>query len=179
MNEPPPAPTIRDCAEADLAAVQAIYAHHVVHGLASFEEDPPGLAEIRRRWAAVREAGLPYLVAESEGRVLGYAYASPFRARPAYRYALESSVYVAPSSARRGAGRALMRTLIARAEAQGYRQMVAVIGDSANGPSIGLHAALGFRLAGQLRSIGFKHGRWVDTVYMQRPLGAGDSDLPR
>lgn len=177
-STPALAMTVRDAADADLAAVQAIYAHFVLHGLASFEEVPPSTAEIARRREAVRALGLPYLVAEAEGRVLGFAYAGPYRPRPAYRYTVEDSVYVAPDAGGRGAGRALLATLIRRCEAAGFRQMVAVIGDSGNAASIGLHRALGFETAGVLRSVGFKFGRWVDSVLMQRRLGPGDAGLP-
>jgi len=175
--------TVRDAQLADLVRVQAIYAHHVRHGLASFEEEPPDLDEIARRFAAIRARGLPYLVAETVGAgddpaILGYAYAGPYRSRPAYRFTVEDSVYVAPESARLGAGRALLGTLIAGCTRLGYRQLIAVIGDSANEGSIRLHEAFGFAHAGHLRSVGFKFGRWVDSVILQRPLGAGDDDLP-
>ncbi|MFQ5784928.1 MAG: GNAT family N-acetyltransferase [Alphaproteobacteria bacterium] len=171
-------PRVRDSRDADLSAVQAIYAHHVRHGLASFEETPPDVAEMARRRDALRERGLPHIVAEIDGAVVGYAYAGPYRTRPAYRYTVEDSVYVAPGTAGRGIGRALLDTLITRCTALGYRQMVAVIGDSANDASIGLHEALGFRRAGCLRSVGFKFDRWVDSVLLQRPLGDGDADRP-
>jgi phosphinothricin acetyltransferase len=171
-------PAVRDAIDADLPAIQAIYGHFVLTGLASFELVPPDAAEMARRRDAVRALGLPYLVAEDQGRVLGYAYAGPYRARPAYRHTVEDSVYVAPDAGRRGAGRRLLAALIARCEAAGYRQIVAVIGDSANTPSIALHRALGFEVAGTLRSVGFKFGRWVDSVLMQRPLGPGDASLP-
>src|SRR5690606_23868421 len=147
-----------------------IYAHHVTHGLASFEEVPPDLPEIGQRREAVLAQGLPWLTAEMDGAVVGYAYATPYRTRSAYRYALENSVYVAPDQARRGIGRALLARLITLCEAGGYRQMIAVIGDSANRASIGLHEALGFRRVGLLPAVGFKFGRWVDIVIMQRPL---------
>lgn len=178
-----PLVTVRDAEPTDLVRVQAIYAHHVLYGLASFEEEPPGPAEILRRFEAVRALGLPYLVAESaaggaDPTILGYAYAAPYRPRPAYRFTIEDSVYVAPDSARRGAGRALLSELIARCTDLGYRQMLAVVGDSANEGSIRLHEAFGFARVGLLRSVGFKFGRWVDSVMLQRPLGAGDHDLP-
>ncbi len=169
---------IRDVREDDLATVQQIYAHHVRHGLGSFEEEPPRLEEIRRRRSEVSARGLPYLVAEEDGRVCGYAYAGPFRPRSAYRHTLEDSVYVDPDSAGRGIGRALLSTLIERCTGLGYRQLVAVIGDSGNAKSIGLHAALGFERVGVLPAVGLKHGRWVDIVIMQRALGAGSADLP-
>ncbi len=171
-------PIIRPATPADLPAIQAIYAHHVAQGLASFEEVPPDVEEMRRRFATLTEAGFPYLVAEAEGQVLGYSYCGPYRPRPAYRFSVENSVYLAPEAARRGIGRRLLETLIERATALGKRQMVAVIGDSANHASIGLHTALGFRMVGKVEGAGFKHGRWVDSVLMQRPLGPGASTPP-
>ena len=170
--------TVRPSREDDLPAIQAIYAHHVLTGLASFEEVPPDLLELARRRAEVLARGLPWLVAEADGAVAGYAYAGPYRARPAYRFTVEDSVYVAPTMAGRGLGRALLIRLLALCEAAGCRQVVAVIGDSANAASIRLHAACGFREVGTLRSVGFKHGRWVDSVLMQRALGAGDRSPP-
>lgn len=169
---------IRDAADDDMAAIQAIYAHHVRHGLASFEIEPPDVAEMARRRQAITAHGLPYLVAVADGRVLGYAYAGPYRPRPAYRFTLEDSVYIAEGFAGRGIGRRLLAELIERCTQLGYRQMVAVIGDSQNSPSIGLHERLGFARAGVIRSAGFKLGRWVDSVIMQRALGPGDSTLP-
>jgi phosphinothricin acetyltransferase len=171
-------PAVRDAREADLPRITAIYAHHVRTGLASFETDPPDEAQMRERFEAVRAKGFPYLACDAGGRVAGYAYATLYRVRPAYRFALEDSVYVDPEFAGRGIGRALLAGLIARCEAIGCRQLVAVIGDSANAASIGLHSALGFLHAGTLRSIGFKHGRWVDSVLMQRAIGPGDSSPP-
>lgn len=169
---------VRASREADVPALTAIYAHHVLNGLASFEIVPPAEAEIARRRAEVLARGLPYLVAEAGAGVAGFAYAAPYRVRPAYRYTIEDSVYVAPSAARRGIGRALLAALIEACAALGFRQMIAVIGDSANAASIGLHAACGFTRAGLLASVGFKHGRWVDGVLMQRALGPGDSVVP-
>ena len=169
---------IRASAEADVPAIQAIYAHHVLTGLASFEEVPPDPAEIARRRAEITGRGLPHLVAELEGRVAGYAYAGPYRARVAYRFTVEDSVYVAPEATGRGLGSLLLAALIRDCEAWGARQMVAVIGDSGNLGSIRLHARAGFREAGTLKSVGFKLGRWVDSVLMQRPLGPGDGTLP-
>ncbi len=169
---------VRPAAAADIAAVTAIYGEHVRNGLASFEEAPPSAAEMARRMADVRAAGLPYLVAEREGAIAGFSYAGPYRLRPAYRYTVEDTVYVAPQHAGQGIGRALLTPLIVACQAAGRRQMVAVIGDSANAASIGLHAALGFRQAGLLLSVGFKLGRWVDSVLMQRSLGAGAGDKP-
>ena len=162
----------------DLPAVQSIYAHHVLHGLASFEEVPPSLDEMQRRHAEVAKQGLPYLVAEERGEILGYGYCSLYRTRSAYRYTLEDSVYVKEGRQGKGIGRSILTELIARCEALNYRQMIAVIGDSANAGSIRLHASLGFVRAGLLRSSGFKFGRWVDSVYMQRPLGTGDGAKP-
>lgn len=171
-------PEVRDARIEDLPALQAIYAHHVRHGLASFEETPPDLAEMERRFRAVTEAGLPYLVAELDGSARGYAYAGPYRARPAYRYSLEDAIYVEPGFEGRGLGRALLGAVIARCEALGYRRLLAIIGDSGNRPSIALHERLGFRQCGLIPSVGFKLGRWVDTVVMERPLGPGDSRPP-
>lgn len=169
---------LRESRDADLVTIAAIYAHHVRHGLASFEEEPPDADELGRRRAALVERGYPYIVAEAGGAVVGYAYAGPYRPRPAYRHTVEDTVYVAPDTAGRGVGRALLEALIARCTALGYRQMVAVIGDSANAPSIALHEALGYRRAGTLASVGFKFGRWVDTIILQRALGEGDESLP-
>ena len=168
-------PSIRDASEADLVAIQAIYSHHVRHGTASFELDPPDLDEMRRRFAAIRVLGLPYLIAGSDGRVLGYAYAGPYRPRPAYRFSVEDSIYVQPDLVGRGIGRGLLRRLILEAERCGARQMVAVIGDSAQLPSIRLHESCGFSHVGVLRNIGWKFGRWLDSVLMQRAIGAGSS----
>ena len=164
---------VREAVEADLASVQSIYAWHVEHGLASFEEIAPDVGEIARRWRDVRERNLPYLVAELDARVVGYAYASPYRTRSAYRYTVEDSVYLEQGAYGKGIGRALLAELIQRCERLGFAQMIAVIGDSANAASIGLHAALGFARAGLLSAVGFKHGRWVDSVIMQRPLSSG------
>jgi len=171
---------VRPAGEADIPAVQAIYAHHVLTGLGSFEEVPPDLAEMAARRAKALSRGLPYLVAGEGpvGRVVGYAYAAPFRDRPAYRYSLEDSVYVAPDAVGRRVGTVLLTELIARCEALGYRQMIAVIGDSANAASIALHARLGFAHAGRLIGVGFKFDRWVDSVYMRRPLGPGNGPPP-
>jgi len=170
---------IRDVTDADMTAVQAIYAHHVLHGLASFEIKPPDLVEMIRRRDVILGGGYPYRVAVVDGEVVGYAYASQFRPRPAYAHSVEDSVYVADGAHRRGIGRRLLADLIEKCTALGYRQMIAVIGDSGNAPSIGVHAALGFRQAGVMKSCGFKFGRWVDTVMMQRPLGDGDDTLPK
>src|ERR1051325_4008864 len=160
---------LRDARDEDMEEVQAIYAHHVLHGTASFEEEAPPLAERARRRGEVLAKGLPYLVAEIDGRVAGYSYATPYRARSAYRFSIENSVYVDHTRHRSGIGRALLIELIARCERGEWRQMIAVIGDSAQAASIGLHAALGFRHVGTLQSVGWKFGRWLDTVLMQRP----------
>lgn len=170
--------SVRAAGPGDLPAITAIYAHHVLTGLASFEETPPDLVEMTSRLDAVRRAGLPWLAAEQAGEVLGYAYVNQYRPRPAYRYTVENSIYVADAARRRGVGRLLLARLIEDCEAAGRRQMIAIIGDSANTASIGLHAAFGFRHAATLRSVGFKFGRWVDSVIMQRPLGEGDVSLP-
>jgi L-amino acid N-acyltransferase YncA len=162
----------------DLPAIQAIYAHHVLHGLASFEEEPPSVQELERRYHDVIARGLPYIVAETGGVVGGYGYCSPYRARSAYRYALEDSIYLRHDMTGRGIGKRLLEELIRRCEGLGYRQVIAVIGDSANAASIGVHAACGFVRVGTLRSVGFKFGRWVDSVFMQRPLGSGDGTKP-
>jgi phosphinothricin acetyltransferase len=171
-------PRLRAAAVEDAEALQAIYAHHVLHGLASFEVDPPSVDEMRGRIARVVGGGFPYLVAVSDDHILGFAYASHFRTRPAYRYTVEDSVYVAPDSAGRGLGRALLMRLIDDCERLGYRQMLAVIGDSANAASIGLHRSCGFAREVVFAGLGFKFGRWVDTVIMQRPLGPGDRTQP-
>jgi phosphinothricin acetyltransferase len=162
---------VRDAA--DLPAVHAIYGHHVRHGLASFEEVPPDVAELARRRDEIVARGLPYLVVEHDGAVRAYAYAAPYRARSAYRFTVEDSVYVAPDATGRGLGRAALAELIRRCERLDLRQMIAVIGDSGNVASIKLHERLGFRPVGILSSVGFKFGRWVDSVLMQRSLGGG------
>ena len=169
---------IRPAASADVAAITRIYAHAVEHGTASFELEPPDQSEMARRQEELLANGYPYLVAECDGAVAGYAYAGPYRARPAYRWSVEDSIYVAPELHRAGMGKRLLAELIAQAEARDFRQMIAVIGDSAQTASIALHAAAGFALIGTLRSVGFKHGRWLDTVLMQRPLGKSDAAPP-
>lgn len=161
-----------------MPAFAAIYAHHVLHGLASFETEPPAEPEMRRRFDAIVGAGYPYIAAEHDGRIVGYAYANAFRPRPAYRYTVEDSIYIAPDARGAGLGRRLLERLIVECEARGYRQMLAVIGDSANEPSIALHRACGFDRMAVFNGIGFKFGRWVDTVLMQRTLGAGETTLP-
>lgn len=173
-----PAVEVRDAADGDMDMVAAIYAHHVRTGLASFEEIAPDPAEMAERRRGVLAQGLPYLVAVIDGAVCGFAYAAPYRARSAYRYAVEDSIYVAPDKAGRGIGFALLAALIPRCAAAGKRLMVAVIGDSANVASIGVHAKAGFRMAGVLPAVGYKLGRWVDSVLMVRPLGDGDRTPP-
>ena len=170
---------IRESLDADMPTIHGIYAHHVLNGLGSFEETPPELAELQRRRAEILARGLHYLVGELDGRIAGYAYVGPYRPRSAYRFSVEDSIYVAPDFHRRGVGRVLLAELIGRATALGYRQMVAVIGDSANYGSIGVHAAQGFVRVALLPAIGFKFGRWVDGVMMQRALGEGQATLPR
>jgi phosphinothricin acetyltransferase len=169
---------VRAAAQGDLAAIHAIYAHHVLRGLATFEEVPPDAAEMRRRHQDVTGRGLPYLVAVERGEILGYGYCAPYRARSAYRYALEDSIYIKDGHLGKGIGTRLLGELLRICAGLGYRQVVAVIGDSANAGSIALHARLGFLRVGTLRSTGFKFGRWVDSVLMQRPLGAGDGAPP-
>ncbi|MEO5375083.1 MAG: N-acetyltransferase family protein [Alphaproteobacteria bacterium] len=163
---------IRDATAADMAAVRRIYAHYVTTTAASFEEVPPDEAEMVRRHREVLDRGLPFLVAEWEGGVAGFAYAGPFRQRSAYRFTIEDSIYVAPDRLRRGIGGALLGALIKRCAALGYRQMIAVVGDSANAASISLHAGQGFRQEGVLRGVGLKFGRWYDVVIMHRGLDA-------
>lgn len=171
---------VRDCEAADMAAVTAIYAGYVLSGSATFEEAPPSLSDMITRFEDVRAKGLPWLVAETggDGEIAGYAYASPYRPRSAYRFTLESSIYVSPSHFRQGVGRALMTELMQRCEALGFRQMIAAIGDSANHASIGLHSALGFERVGVYRDVGLKFGRWLDVVLMQRSLGEGNKSIP-
>jgi len=170
---------IRPAIAGDLAVIQHIYTHHVLTGLASFEETPPDLAEMTRRWQAIAEAGLPYVVAvDGAGTIAGYAYAGPYRPRSAYRFTVEDSIYLDPAFQGRGLGRILLSRLIADATACGKRQMIAVIGDSANAASIGVHKALGFEMTGTFKAIGLKFGRWVDTVLMQRELGEGATRTP-
>lgn len=169
---------VRDAVDADLPTIQSIYAEHVLHGFGSFEELPPDLEEMRGRFENITRRAFPYLVAEEAGRILAFAYAAPYRPRPAYRHSVEDSVYVASDAQRRGCGRALLSSLIERMERAGYRQMVAIVGDSGNAGSIELHRSLGFELRGQLNAVGFKHGRWVDVVILQRALGEGAQTPP-
>jgi L-amino acid N-acyltransferase YncA len=170
--------TIRPAEDADMAAATAIYAHHVMHGLASFETEPPDLSEMRRRRVDVVAKGLPYLIATDDQAVLGYAYASTYRPRAAYANTVENSVYLRPDATGRRIGQRLLSALIEGCEAIGLRQMVAVVGDSANLASIRLHERLGFRRVGVLTNVGHKHGRWVDSVLLQRELGQGAHSAP-
>lgn len=163
---------IRDATPADLPEITRIYSDSVLNGVASYELTPPDLDEMTRRHAVITGNGYPYLIAEEDGAVLGYAYASAFRTRPAYRWLVEDSIYLAPEARGRGVGRALLEALIARCEALGFRQMVAVIG-GAHPASIAAHQKAGFATCGLISGAGHKHGRWLDTVFMQRPLGAG------
>ncbi|HWL30502.1 MAG TPA: GNAT family N-acetyltransferase [Xanthobacteraceae bacterium] len=169
---------IRPVRPADIPAITRIYAHAVRHGTASFELEPPDEAEMTRRMQVLVGGGFPYLVAEIESTPLGYAYAGAYRPRRAYRFSVEDSIYVDPAAHRRGVGRALLTRLIEEAERRGFRQMIAVIGDSNQAPSIELHRALGFRLIGTIENVGFKFDRWLDTVLMQRPLGPATDTSP-
>lgn len=169
---------IRPSLEGDIATIQQIYEHAVLHGTGTFETDVPDRAEMARRRTEVLSRSLPYLVAERDGQVLGFAYANYFRPRLAYRYFVEDSVYLAPTAQGQGVGRLLLAELIARCEAAGARQMVAVIGDSQNLGSIGVHRTLGFEQTGLMKSAGWKFGKWLDVVLMQRQLGQGDSSSP-
>lgn len=169
---------VRPSRDTDVAAIAAIYGHHVLHGVGSFEEVPPRAEEIARRRGEILAHGLPYLVAERDSRVVGYCYAGPFRPRSGYRFTVEDSIYVDPAQIGRGIGRALLRPVLASCAALGYRQMVAVIGGRETVASIRLHEALGFAYMGVFEAVGFKFGRWVDIVLMQRALGEGSRTLP-
>jgi L-amino acid N-acyltransferase YncA len=171
--------TIRDSAPTDIPAIAAIYAHSVSTSLATFDEQPPSMEEMAQRRADVVDIGLPFIVAMNDGQILGYAYAAAFRRRTGYRFTLEDSIYVAPAMTHRGIGTALLTALIERCATAGYRQLVAVIGDRAHTASIGLHEKLGFTHVGVLPAIGFKFGRWVDVVLMQRALGPGAASAPQ
>lgn len=171
-------PIIRPSLPADVPAIAAIYSHHVLNGTASFEEKAPDAAEMARRRDAILSHGLPYIVAEIDGAVVGYAYAGLYRTRSAYRFTLEDSIYVQAGLTGRGIGRALMERLLADCTALGARQMIAVVGDSGNAGSLGLHAAMGFEPIGTMRSVGLKFGRWLDCVLMQKTLGPGDTNVP-
>jgi len=170
--------TIRPATLDDVATIHTMYSNNVIHGTASWELTAPDLNEMRRRMQTILEQGYPYFVAELDQHVVGYSYAGTYRPRPGYRFVVENSIYTDPAYQRRGIARQLLTTLIDACTQQGFRQMIAVIGDSENIPSIELHRSLGFAHVGLLPSIGFKHGRWLDSVLMQRALGAGDSTLP-
>jgi len=170
---------LRDASAADLPAIAAIYAHHVLHGTGTFEETPPTESDMAGRMAKVQGAGCAWLVAVDEaGQVLGYGYYAPFRDRSAYRFTAEDSIYVRDDIRGQGVGKALVAALLDHAEARGFRQMIAVIGDSENIGSIGLHVSLGFRKIGVLKAVGVKFGRWIDVVQMQKALGEGERSLP-
>ena len=171
-------PEIRPATEADLPFIAEIYEQAVRFGTATFELTPPDLTEMMRRFRALMDGGFPYLVAILDDRVVGYAYAGPYRPRPAYRFTVENSVYLEPATHRRGIGLQLLQRLIVESEARGYRQMIAVIGDSANAGSIGVHTRCGFQMIGTHPSVGLKFGRWLDTVMMQLALGEGGATLP-
>lgn len=173
-------PLIHPASDADIDAIASIYAEHVLHGTATFETEAPSAREIAARHAEVRARGLPWLVARQEdgGAVVGFAYCQWFKPRPAYRYSAEDSIYLAPGAVGRGIGRALLAALMRDAERAGVRKLIAVIGDSGNAASIGLHRAAGFRQVGVIEACGFKFGRWLDVVLMDRPLGAGAATLP-
>ena len=169
---------IRRCRDTDLAAITAIYAHYVDTGTASFDTVAPDESEMRRRRKVLMEKQYPYFVAQLDGEVCGYAYAGPYRTRPAYRHSVENSIYVVSSAHRRGVGKALLRTLIQACREQGFRQMIAIIGDSSHAGSIRLHETAGFKMIGTLKNVGYKHKRWLDTVFMQLALGDGASTPP-
>lgn len=169
---------VRNAADADMAAIAAIYGHYVLHGTSTFETDPPAAAEMKRRRDGLVAQGYPYLVAERDGEVLGYAYVSAYRPRPAYWNTVENSIYLRHDAGGAGVGTQLLRALVETCEQLGYRQIIAMIGDSANVASLRLHLGQGFEQLGTLRSVGFKHGRWIDTICMQRSIGLGDSEPP-
>jgi L-amino acid N-acyltransferase YncA len=171
-------PLIRPSSDDDLPAITAIYAHHVLHGTGSFETEPPSLADMTTRRADVLSKGLPYLVVEQDGKIAGFAYGNWFKPRPAYRYSVEDSIYMSPALQGKGLGRALLAELMARFEAVGIRKVMAIIGDSANAASVGIHLALGFRQVGTIESCGWKFGAWRDIVIMQKTLGLGDTQPP-
>ena len=173
-----PAVEIRPTQQSDLPAITAVYEQAVLTGTATFELEPPDLAEMTRRFRSLSDGGFPYFTALLDSRVAGYAYAGPYRPRPAYRFTVENSVYLDPISHRRGIGLRLMQELIPACEARGFRQMIAVIGDSANAASVGLHTRCGFRMIGTHPNVGLKFGRWLDTVMMQLPLGEGAATVP-
>ena len=178
MPNPKPPVTLRPAQESDMAAISAIYAHHVVHGTGTFEATPPSTSDMLKRWADVQSKGLPWLCAEVDGQVVGFAYANWFRPREAFRFCAEDSIYIAPEMTGLGLGRALLGELMQQCESAGIRKMVAVVGDSANVSSVGLHEAMGFTSAATLPSCGWKHDRWLDIVILERWLGPGDSTPP-
>ena len=171
-------PLIRPSADADLPAITAIYAHHVLHGTGSFETEPPSVADMTTRRADVLSKGLPYLVVEQDGEIAGFAYGNWFKPRPAYRYSVEDSIYIAPDLQGKGLGRALLAELMARFEVVGIRKVMAIVGDSANTGSVGIHLALGFTQVGIVDSCGWKFGAWRDIVIMQKTLGVGNTQPP-
>lgn len=171
-------PLIRPSRDEDVPAITAIYAHHVLHGTGTFETEPPSIADMRTRRADVLSKGLPYLVAEQDGEIAGFAYGNWFKPRPAYRYSVEDSIYLAPDQHGQGLGRALLAELLARCEAVGIRKVMAIVGDSANAGSIGVHQALGFTQVGTIDACGWKFGAWRDIVIMQKTLGLGDTQPP-
>ena len=177
-TSPAAAPVIRDAIDADIPAIQAVYAHHVRTGVASFEEAPPSTEDMRQRRAAVLSHGLPCIVAMVDGKLAGYAYATLYRPRVAYRHTIEDSIYIDDACRGRGVGRALLAALIERCERGPWRQMVAIIADGGSGGSLSLHRNAGFELVGTLKAVGFKHGRWLDTTVMQRALGSGSEAPP-
>ncbi len=172
-------PIIRPSRDEDIAAITAIYAHHVLHGTGTFEVDPPSEADMTARRAEVLTRGLPWLVSEKDGRLTGFAYCNWFKPRPAYRFSAEDSIYMAPHAKGQGMGRVLLAELITQAERAGVRKLIAVIGDSANTGSIGVHRSAGFRPVGVLASCGWKFDRWLDVVLMEKPLGQGDTTSPQ
>ena len=176
-NAKPPV-TLRPAQESDMEAISAIYAHHVVHGTGTVEATPPSPSDMLKRWADVHSKGLPWLCAEVDGQVVGFAYANWFRPREAFRFCAEDSIYIAPEMTGLGLGRALLGELMQQCEAAGIRKIVAVVGDSANQSSVGLHVAMGFSHAATLPSCGWKHDRWLDIVILERWLGTGDSTPP-
>lgn len=173
-----PQPTLRPATPSDVAAIAQIYRPAVLSGTASFELEPPSEEEMLRRYRTITDAGYPYFVAELDGRIIGYAYAGAYRARPGYRFTVENSVYVTPEAQGKGVGRALLHEVIAACTAKGYRLMVAVIGDSANFASISLHRRAGFKFCGTIHAVGYKLGRWLDSVIMELPLGEADRTVP-
>ena len=171
-------PIIRSSLDADLPAITTIYEHHVLNGTGTFETEAPSLHDMTNRRADVLSKGLPYLVAVGDGRIIGFAYGNWFKPRPAYRYSVEDSIYLAPDQHRKGLGRALLAELVARCEAVGIRKMMAIVGDSANSGSVGVHLALGFQQVGKIDACGWKFGAWRDIVIMQKTLGLGDTLPP-